>query len=471
MKRMLNRQILFTAALILLCSSCAFFPKAERGAPDGIPEAYRAGTPADALPLTNEWWRAFGDEQLNGIMARALGGNLSIEQAAARLRQAEASAVKAGAARFPEIGGSAKAGSEYRHTQNQRTVTTDSFELRLAASYEIDLWGRVASSRRAALYELESSRYNLEAAAMTIAAETAARYFEWQQLSRQLEVLRQQLKTNRQMLSVVEKRFETSDSSALNVLQQRRQTLAVRAALSPVKAALAATANELAILTGAPPQTELNLKPVPMPALPPAPDAGVPAELLARRPDLQSKWALLEAADYTVRAARADRLPALTLTGAAWYGDDSISDLFNNWGKNFAAGLAAPLLDGGRRRAEVRRVKALVAERFAAYREAAFTALGEVETAMSDEFYQKEYCERMRRQYAAAESAANEAFSRYTHGLETYFDALSLEVTRQNLEVNVVQAEYNLLLDRVRLYRVLGGDFSELLKHNEAQKN
>ncbi|MFA5687550.1 MAG: TolC family protein [Kiritimatiellales bacterium] len=462
MKKFVTKKYSAGAVLLLLCTSCALLPKKERAAPDDLPDAWRAESAG--IATTNEWWKAFGDEQLNRLMERALGNNLTIEQAAARLRQAEAAAVKSGAARFPSADGSARAGSEYRHTDRAGTVTTDDYQLGLSASYEVDLWGRVASTRRAALYDLKASRFDLETAAMTIAAQTAGTYFEWQYLQCRLAVLKEQLKTNRQMLSVVEKRFETSQSSSLDIFQQRRQVFSAAAALQPVKAALSAAGNALAVLIGEMPQTELNLTVLPLPAIPAWPDAGIPAVLLERRPDLQAKWALLESADHTVRAARADRLPAITLTASASYRDDSMNGLFDNWVKNLAAGVTAPLIDGGRRRAEVRRVKAVVDERAAAYRAAVLSAFGEVENALTAEKYQQEYVAKIRRQYGAAESAAEEAYRRYTRGLESYFDALTMETIRQNLEVTVLAAEYELLTDRIQLYRVLGGDWGEILK-------
>jgi outer membrane protein TolC len=266
------------------------------------------------------------------------------------------------------------------------------------------------------------------------------------------------------MLSVIERRFQTSSASALDVLQQRRYVAAVEANIPPVKASLAAAYNALAILTGVPPQTDLKLERDSLPGLSPRPEAGLPSDLLTRRPDLQAEWALLAAADWNVSAARASRMPTLTLTGSAAYQDDSVDDLFDNWARNLAAGLAAPLIDGGRLRAQVAMARAAADEQVAAYREAVITALGEVEDALSAETRQQEHLEALRRQLDATTLAAAEAFRRYTRGLETYYDALGEETSRQTLEVSVLQAKYELLSARVQLYRVLGGDWSDVLE-------
>jgi outer membrane protein TolC len=194
------------------------------------------------------------------------------------------------------------------------------------------------------------------------------------------------------------------------------------------------------------------------------PDAGLPADLLIRRPDLQAAWARLEAADWNVRAAQADRLPAIKLTGTAAYGADTTDALFQNWVMNLAAGLTAPLIDGGSRCAEVALKKAVADEKVAAYRETVIGALGEVEDALAAEIHQREYRSAISRQSTAAQLTAEESFRRYTRGLNSYFEALSAETIRQNLEVTVLQSEYDLRADRVQLYRVFGGDWTSILE-------
>lgn len=442
------------------CSCTAWFAPAERPAM-ALPAAYR--TASGGAEHAGEWWAAFGDDQLNRLEARALGGNFSIGQAAARLRQAQAVAVKSGAARFPSLTGSGGAKTAVMRNGGS-SATTDEFSLGLAAGYELDLWGRVASGRRAALRQLEAGRFHLQTAAMTVAAQTATAYFDWLYLHQRLAVLERQLETGRKMLSVVELRFQTSGADALDVLQRRQQVIAAEAALSPARAALETARNRLAVLIGVPPQTDLELEIKPPPSLPERPDAGLPADLLARRPDLQAQWALLEAADWNVSAARASRMPAITLSGSVSTVSEEPDRLFDNWIRNLAAGLAVPLIDGGARRAETARARAAADEELAAYREAVVSALGEVENALSSEIHQQEYCRALRRQLAAARQTADEAYRRYTRGLESYFEALSAETALQNLELGVLEAEARLLAGRVQLYRALGGDWVPVLE-------
>lgn len=458
---------LIVLAACLLCSSCALWPLPEHEMK--LPESYRAET--NGLEVATDWWTAFGDEQLIALMDTTLAGNLSIEQAAARLRQAEASAVKAGAARFPSLTGTGEGKTTYTGSRDTKTVTTDSYKLGLSASYELDLWGRVASGRRAALRSMEASRFNLQTAAMTVSAETVRTYFQWQQLSARLDLLNKQLADRRKMLSVIEERFKTSQADALDVLRQREQVAAAEAAIPPARDSLQAAGNALSVLTGRPPQTDLGLKIKPLPGLSPRPAAGLPADLLSMRPDLQAAWAQLEQADWNVRAARAARLPAITLTGSVSTTDENVDNLFDNWVGNLIGGLAMPLIDGGSRRAEVRRTKAISDERVAAYREAVYDALAEVENALSAEQAQQERLSAVVRQTEFSKAAADEAYSRYTRGLESFFDALTSRTSSQTQQISALTARYDLLAVRIQLYRALGGDWGEIMTKHERPKD
>jgi len=171
----------------------------------------------------------------------------------------------------------------------------------------------------------------------------------------------------------------------------------------------------------------------------------------------------LEASRWDIAEARANRLPKLTLTANFEYSAEELSDLFDNWANNLAAGLVGPIFDGNERKAEVARTKAVRDERFIQYTDAVYTAFLEVENALVNEHEQKNFVDATERQYLAASQASTEAYKRYTRGAGTYFDALTQETSRQNLEVNVLQSRYELLADRIYLYKVLGGNWAEIL--------
>lgn len=449
-------------AVVIGCASCTSLYAPDMREPGELPAVY--STQSAGVALTNEWWKSFGDEQLNGLVAQALGGNLTIEQAEARLRQAMASATKSGADRFPELDGFADAETTKYEYDDADDKTTDGFDLGLSVSYELDLWGGVAAEHRSALESLKATGLDLQTAAMTVAGETANTYFTWQELQARKALLLSQLDARKKMLSSIEKRFQTAQADALDVLQQRENVAAAEAKIPPVNASLEATAHALAVLVGVPPQTDLKLEVESQTELPPHPASGLPADLLARRPDLAAAWARLAAADWDVTEAKANRLPTISLSGSAYYDEDTLDDLFDNWIMNLAAGLTVPLIDGGSLRAEQARTQAVVDETLAAYREEVLDALTEAEDALSAEKHQQEYVDAVQRQLTASAASAEESFRRYTRGLESYFEALSSEVSRQDLEITELGARYDLLADRVQVYRVLGGDWAAVLE-------
>ena len=207
----------------------------------------------------------------------------------------------------------------------------------------------------------------------------------------------------------------------------------------------------------------------PLPQLPPLPDAGLPADLLLQRPDIQAALARLEAADFKVAAARADRLPALKLSASGTYKAEQIKEILDNWYLNLAANLIAPLIDGGRRAAEVERTKAVVKERLAAYREVVLTAIREVEEALVREKKQQEYIAGLQRQITFANRAVAEAKERYLKGQADYLRVLTATLSVQGLERNLISAKRDMLVLRVSLYRALGGTWKLEAPHAERQ--
>ncbi|WFB37907.1 efflux transporter outer membrane subunit [Kiritimatiellota bacterium B12222] len=440
-------------------TACMHRPPAERE--QDVPQAY--------LQLESEgewvdaWWTAFGDPQLDALIEKALQGNLTLEQADARLRQAEALAAQVGAARIPSVTGEADASSTTRERSSSQG-STDSYRLGLAASYEVDLWGRVSSSIQAADQSMVSTAYDLQTASLSVAAQTAAAYYTWQYYVALQELLQDQLDARKKILSVVEARFHTAQASATDVLQQRERVAGAEADLFPVKASLQSAAFSLSVLVGEAPQQDLKLVPKPFPGLPARPPLGVPADLLSRRPDIQAAWARLASADWDVNAAKANRLPTLRLTGGAAYENSSLDEIFDSWVANLAAGLTAPLIDGGRLKAEVALAQAFADERFAAYRQSVLDALTEVEDALQLEQRQQDYVEAVERQLAASSLATQAVYNRYVRGQNTFFEALVQSTAQQDLEVVVLQAHFELLGDRIQLYRALGGDWDFILQ-------
>lgn len=461
------------AGLLLTAVGCVKYPPEVRAglAGDAAELPYDTGVTGTSV-LIDRWWRGFGDAQLDRLVTCALTNNLSLVQAEARLRQARALAVQAGAARQPELSLSASAAEWAQRADasggGRSTTTWEKYGLGLAGSYEADVWGRVAAVRQVAELEARATQEDRNTVAMTVSGEVAARYFEWLAQVQTVALLESQLSTNRKLLDLLVNRYAQAQATLLDVLQQKNVLAQTEALLPNARASEQVLRQELAVLLGLPPQRELGLKALPFPPLPAVPAPGLPSELLQRRPDVRAAALRLEKAGWQVSAARADRLPAFRLTAALTYSSGQVSSLFDDWLANVAGNLAAPLLDGGRRRAEVDRVRALADERAAAYRDALVGAVFDVQAALVREGRQRETVEALGRQLEVLGQTQTESMRRYGRGLESYLAVLTAELSLQSQQRNLIQARYALLAYRVQVCRSLGGDWDAVLSEPAA---
>ena len=195
------------------------------------------------------------------------------------------------------------------------------------------------------------------------------------------------------------------------------------------------------------------------------PILGLPADLLAARPDVRAAGLRLQAGEWEVAAARADRLPALRLTASSNYFAEDLSSLFDNWIINLAANLAGPIFDGGRRRAEVARVRAVVDERLAFYRETVLNAVIEVEDALTRQAETSATLSSLRKQLELSRQTLREARRRYLNGSSDFINVLNEELNTLQLEHDIISQEKHFMLARIELHIALGGswmdDFNE----------
>lgn len=470
--------------LAVAVASCAPFKPALRVQPqDQVPQAFCAGE-AEA-PKPDRWWVAFGSPELTALVDKALAGNLSIEQAWARLAQARALAAQSGADLLPhldansgfiwtrrksETGQTGQTGQTRTGVSQQLRSQTRQYSLGLAASYEVDLWGRVRSQRDAARYDVAASRADLEAAAISLAAAVTDRWLRILQQRADLALLHAQLESNKTSLELMELRFRMGQATALDLDEQQQAVARVEAQVPLVEAQQQVLVQQLAVLLGRALDSGVTVTTSALPEVPHRPATGVPADLLIMRPDVRAAWERVCAADHRVAAARADRLPALRLTGSAAY-QGPRRDLFDNWIETLAANLALPIIDAGRRRAEVDRTHAVVQERLAVYKQTVLTAVQEVDEALVREGKQLQHVAGLAKQLKYARMALDEARERYTKGQDDYLRVLTALTSVQGLERDLIRTRRERLSFRVNLYRALGGDWvAELAPAGAAQQ-
>lgn len=449
--------VIFVFSVIALISCSPLKPATPADEPGRLPETFSLYN--GAADLSSPWWMQLGSSELNRLIDRALQGNLTLKAAYARLRQADWLAVQAGAARFPDLTVSGSAETSRRRTPSPgaNTAGQESFALGLAGSYELDLWGGVRSLHEAARLDVDASQADLETASLTLAGEVADRWTQLLSQHLQKALLEKQLAANLTYLELIELRFRKAMASALDVYQQRQIVETVRVKMPLVDADIQLLEHELAVLIGRVPGTDLGVVQNTLPAVSDLPVLGLPADLLANRPDVRAAGMRLHAARWQVAAARANRLPSLKLTGGAQYGASELDLLFDTWLLNLAANLTAPLFDGGRLAAVEQQALAQMDENLWTYRQTVLTAIKEVEDALARETRQREYIDGLLAVMDAARKGFEEASQRYRRGLSDYLPVLTQLIAVQDLEQELIAQREALIRYRIGLYRALGG--------------
>jgi len=498
-------------SLFITCASCARFVPPEHDPKDlPVPAAFTLYEDTTVTP--DRWWETFESDELNRLVAEAIEGNLTLQQVYARLTQAEMLARQAGSARKPDLSFSGDISATRRRIDTGESVsdieiatqkinavgtilspipstdqtsalrsiqskiqatetlltepppssmtsTTHSYRFGLASSYEMDLWGKVRARHEATLLDYEATREDVYAAMLSLSGTVARQWLVVVAQRQGLDLVHQQLKSNKTVLELMELRYRKGLANALDVFQQRQIVAQTEALIPPFESALDTARHELAVLLGHPPLEDLGVEAAALPAIGDLPEPGLPAELLARRPDIRAAGLDLRAADWRFAAARADRLPSLRLTASASYGSGEWALLFDNWAASLAGSLTGPIFDAGRRKAEVERTRAVAGERLARYQENVLEGIKEVENALLQETKQSEYIGALKREIEAVRASYEQAEQRYRKGLNDYLNVLSALTQLQVLERRLVVAEFERLNDRVALCLALGGSW------------
>lgn len=426
--------------------------------PEGMPQKFSLYS--EQAPPVEPWWQQFASEELTGLIDAGIQNNPSIEETWARLNQARATAAKAGAPLLPEVTGRVGAAHSRMEGKESAAIKNDSFDAGAFASYELDLWGRVRAGKESAALTASASSEDVSTAVISLSSQIGQ---AWIGLlaARQKEVrLEEQLVLNKKLLSLIETRFTTARASALDVYQQSQTVAAIEGGLITTRSQQQILLHQLALLTGRYAGAPLNLEQREFPNFEPVPAVGLPADLLARRPDVRAVGLRLQAAQWQVATARANRLPRLNLSGSFSYESSILDALFDTWLLNLAGSLAGPVFDGGERRAEVERTRAVVEERLAAYKKTVLTAIGEVEDALSREKEYRRSKENIELQLTLTEKAYREATWRYLNGLNDFLPVLREQINMITLQLDHIQAGADLLGARIELYRALGGSWA-----------
>ncbi len=372
------------------------------------------------------------------------------------------------------IGAQASAGKQKRVMSlggpKPMNITSDSYNLSLPVSYELDLWGKMRAGKKAAALDAMATRDDVEAAAMTLTANVVETWYSVVQQRANIKLLNSQHKTNQAFLSLVRLRFGQGAASATEVLQQQQQVDTIAAQLTLAQGQLDVLQMQLAVLVGQSPGALPVTSGDELPAPPALPATGIPSDLLQRRPDVRSAQRQVVATDYRVAQTIASRYPSLQMSASFGYSSVKLSDLLDSFVWSIMTSLSASIWDGGRLSAEVERNKAVVQDRLFGYAQTLLTAMLEVQKSLTLEKQQHLHIQQLTKQVAIAQQALDIARDRYQQGLTDFLPVLTTLRSLQATQTGLLASKRQLLSHRVQLCRALGGTWTQQLKNPTATK-
>lgn len=446
-----------------------------------VPAQFEAPAPDVSKPALEQWCSDFGQPQLDAAVTRAFEDNLDLRVSWARLDQSMALLRQTESNLYPtvDLQGSA-AGNRQQIFGFQppgpdgsgggvvvRADVIEQYRASVGASYEVDLWGKLKAQREASRLDVSAARADVETIALSLTSSVASAWFDVIAQRQKRALVEEQIEINERYVELLKLRLAQGSATALDVNQQQQQIELLRGQLQTIDQQRALAEQRLAVLLGQPPAQGAELVDASiaeLPALPELPGAGVPADLLERRPDLRSAQLRLEAANKRIAVAVRQRLPSLRLSASLFLQAQELGNLLDELLWSLTASLAQPLIDGGRMRAEVARAEAAQREALYNYAKTLLTAINEVEGAMVSEHYQANFIEELERQRDLAASSLELARARYQRGGLDFLRVLTSLQALQQIEQNLVDARRLQLSNRIQLCRALGGTWTRQLE-------
>jgi outer membrane protein, multidrug efflux system len=467
----------FLPFLVWSVSGCAVGPQYVR--PEvPMPTTWRDAPVArmTASPESlSQWWRTFRDPVLDDLVERAVAGNLDLQIAAARIREARAARGIAAATALPRV----EASAEYVRTRRTESIPPfkdtggqspfgardqNLFDARFDASWEIDLFGGVRRDREAALAQVQATEEARRDVLVTLLADVARTYVELRGAQRQLSILDETLRTEQDTLGLVKARADAGLATDLDVARAEG-LIATTVSQRPLLIRQAGeTIHRLSVLLGEGPDalSEQLAPPAAIPLSPPELPATLPSQLLSRRPDLRRAERELAAATARVGVARADLFPRFAILGSVGHVSDDAGDLpalrSQSW--SVIPGLRWPILSGGRIRANIRVQDARHEQAQKTYEKTILMALEDVADALLAHSRELDRQESLRTAIAANQRALDVSLERYTSGVESFLAVLDAQRSLYAADDELAQSERSLAVSLIAVYKSLGGGWS-----------
>jgi multidrug efflux system outer membrane protein len=435
-------------------------PPEERG-------AWKPAQPSEALPR-GQWWEVFNDPVLDRLEEDATAANQSLQAAAARVAQARSLVGVAKADRIPQVNAGIgpsriqPTGVSLGLPPGADVNPYTAWRALLTVSYEVDLFGRVSDNINATRSDYESNVAAFRSVTLALQADVAQTYFALRATDDELRILRETVQWREESVRLLQRRFDLGDISELDLARAKTEASNTRTEAIGLERRRGELENGLAVLVGKPPAT-LSVDPAPLVNEMPGIPAGLPSELLERRPDIAAASRQMAAANSRIGVAKSAFFPALRLTAAGGFESADLADLFNWSSRTWLLGpligtiLTAPIIDGGRNRANLERAEAGLQEAIAVYRQQVLVAFSEVENSLIALRTLDGQARSTQESLASAVRAARIAQVRFDAGATSYLDVIEAQrtlLTVQRLDTQIRGTRAN---STVALIRALGG--------------
>jgi len=449
--------LLSLAVALLLTAGCTFGPDYAR--PDiDMPASYRITTGQAAELANTAWWSLFDDPILDRMIETALRNNKDVRLAAERVLEFAARVDISRAGLYPQLGYQAAAGRSKSNVPGRGQSTDDNFLATLNVGWELDVWGRVQKATEAERARLLAAEEGRRSVILSLVSSVATSYIRLLNLDEQLRIARKTVYSRRETLRLFQLQFQGGVVSELEVSQVRSELELAKTLVPQIEREIALLENSLSILLGQNPGPITRSRNFNKLSLPPVP-AGLPSELLERRPDIRAAEQQLVAANALIGVARTQYFPTISLTGLFGFVSDELSDLFDSssdiWG--YDAGLLGPIFDGGRIAGNIRATEAAQRQAVIEYQQAVQTAFREVDDALIQNRKAREIVTARKRQLDALRDYARLALLRYDEGQVSYIEVLDSERRLFDAELSYAINRGDVYIALVNVYKSMGG--------------
>lgn len=454
----MNKPIVLAAGLCLLAvsvSGCTKLRTEYQRPAVTLPDAWQQVSSGQAVLAGERWWQAFADPTLDALLTQVLARNNDLALAGLKLQQARLEADLTDSNLYPTPAVSAQ--SQATKALDSSRDSTQRHSATAELSYELDLWGRLASQRDASRWEAEATEQDRAATALSLIGTTATLYWQIAYLNETIALSEASLQDTQRARDLTRLKYQAGAISGLDLLQAEQDLASQEAALTQARQQRVTQRHALALLLDGPPERTLperqSLQPLRVPEVP----AGLPAELLARRPDLRASELRLRATLAKVDDKRLSLYPELTLTGSGGSSSESLSKLLSNPIGSLGASLTLPFVDWHKQRLNVQVAQNEYDQAVVGFRKSLYAALGEVEDSLSARDHYQQQAHYLSQSLELAQRSEQLAEVRYRQGATGVQEWLDEQKKRRDAESALAQNRQDQLNNQMKLYQALGG--------------